>query len=102
MSQRDIQVIHADGQAQINQTCYPVFGYSAGHDTGKMIQIRFDIDRNTVKADPFAQADADGGDLVFGRGACGGQGFVIARHPDPDAAFANLSLDVETVQLMAV
>ena len=71
---------------------------AAGHDAVEMRQIGFDIDRDAVKADPFAHLYAVGRDLVLARGAVGQGRFLGPLDPDADAAFANLALDVELVQ----
>ena len=65
-AQGDIDIPHCDGQAEINKGRDAMFSDAARHDAVKVRKVRFDINRDAVKADPFAQADTDGGNFVFG------------------------------------
>ena len=47
------------------------------------------VDRDAVKADPLAQTNANGCDLVFACGAGWPQWLFRALHPNADAAFAS-------------
>ncbi len=71
---------------------------AAGHDAAEMVELRIDIQGEAVKADPFAQADADGGDLVLGHRAVRQARALRPLHPDPDAILAPLALDVHVGQ----
>lgn len=44
---------------------------AAGDDAAKMAEVRLHIDADAVEADPFAQPDSNGGDLVFCGAAIG-------------------------------
>lgn len=71
---------------------------AAGHDAAKMAEIRLYIDADAVEADPFAQSDSNGGDLVFGGAAIGLGGFLGPLHPNPDATGADFAAQVELIQ----
>ena len=73
-------------------------GDTAGHDAREMFQIRFDIDRYAMEADPAAQPDADGGDLVLGRRSVGQGGRLRPRDPNADTVLTALALDIHAVQ----
>ena len=51
-----IHIRQCHRQPQIDKGCHPIFGDAARYDARKMIKIRFDIDRNSMKTDPFPQA----------------------------------------------
>ena len=51
-----------------------------------------------MKADPFAQADADGRNFIFCQSAAGMQGLVGSCDPHADPAGANFTCDVEFSQ----
>ena len=59
----------------------------ARHNTGIMIQAGFHVERDPVIADPFADPDADSGNLVLATGA--------AVDPDTDSAGASFALHSE-------
>src|SRR4029078_13200315 len=63
---------------------------SAGHDRGKMRQLRLDIDRDAVERHPTPQAHADRSDLVLK--ACA---LVGPLDPDPDTILAPFAAHVE-------
>ena len=71
---------------------------ATGDNAGKMLQIGLNIDGNSMKADPFAQADADGRDFIFCQSAAGVQGLVGPCDPYADPAGANFTCDVELSQ----
>ena len=94
----DIDILYGHWQAQIYQRCNAVFHDSARDDAVEMAEVRVNIDREAVEADPFAQADADGGDLVFGFGAGGHNRFVVTGDPDANATWADVSGDIELIE----
>ena len=65
----NIDVLKANRQPKIDQTCDPVLVNAAGHDAAKMRQIRLNIDRKPVKRHPFSQPYAKRGDFIFGAAA---------------------------------
>src|SRR6185295_17614154 len=81
---------HGEGQAEVHQAGDAMLGDAAGDDTGEMGKVRLHVQADAVEADPFAQLHADGGDLVLS-GEPGG----FALHPDADAAWADLAVDIE-------
>ncbi|MNY16473.1 hypothetical protein D3C86_1497400 [compost metagenome] len=58
-----------------------------------MVQVRLHVQADAVEADPFADLDADGGDLVFA-----GPARALALDPYADTALAHSSLDAELIQ----
>src|SRR6266702_953029 len=92
LPERDIDVGHGHGEAEVDQGGDAVTGIddAAGHDRREMRKIRLDVDRDAVERDPAPQADADRGDLVLKAFA-----LVGALDPDPDAVLAALAADVE-------
>src|SRR5690606_5503206 len=75
-----------------------VFAHAARHDTGKMREIRFEVDGDAVKAHPAPQPYADRGNLVLGRGPVRHGGAVRPHDPDAYAILAPLPLHVEAVE----
>ena len=61
----------------------------------KCAEVGIDVDREPVEADPAAQLDPDGGDLVLARRAVGAGRLVGPHHPDADPAGAALAGHVE-------
>ncbi len=59
-----------------------------------MRKVRFDIDGDAVKGNPFAHPDTDGGDLVLPKGPTG----IGTINPDADPTLAPFPLDVEKLQ----
>src|SRR6516165_3346223 len=78
--QRDVDVSHGHGMAEIDQACDAIAGidHAAGYDRSKMRQVRFDIDGDAMERHPAFEPHADRGDLVLK--AC-----ALVRPPDPDA-----------------
>ena len=68
---------------------------AAGYDPAVMRQVGFDVDRDSVKADPAAQADADCGNLVL---AARESALPPAVDPDSDPAVAAFAGDTERCQ----
>jgi len=60
---------------------------AAGDDSIEMAEVGIDIERDAMKGHPPANADADGGDLLFASGA--------AVDPNPDASLATAAVDTE-------
>ncbi len=67
-----------------------MLGLAAGHDAREVLQVRFDVQADPVKADPLAQLDADRGDLVLARPAG-----ALALDPDADPAVTHFAGHVE-------
>src|SRR5579859_333386 len=65
MPQRDIDLVAGRRMAEVPQRCHAILRDSARHDAPEMGQVRIDIERNAVKRDPMAHADADRADLVL-------------------------------------
>src|SRR5207253_10631771 len=65
-------------------------GDTAGHDRRKMLELRFDVDRDAVQRHPAPQPHPDRRDLVFAAKS-------LVRPPDPDAdtVLPPLAADVE-------
>ena len=82
-------------QPEVDEARHPVAADAAGHDAGEMAEVRLDVDRYAVEADPAAHADADRGDLVLGGAAVRLRRAVGAHHPDPDPAGPPLAADAE-------
>ena len=81
--------------SEIDETRDAVPGNATGDDSLIMRQVRFDVDRNTVKADPASQADADGRDLVLSRCSVGERREVVPHDPDTNPVRASVPLHVE-------
>ena len=91
-AQRDVGIGHRRRQAEVDEAGDAVVAHAAGHDAGKMRQIRIDIERDAVKRDPAPQPNADRGDLVFGAPQAA---LVGPRDPDADAVLAPLAANIE-------
>ena len=80
LPQRDIDIRHAHGVAEIDQARDAVarVGHAAGNDGVEMAQIGLHIDGDAVERYPAPQPHADGGDLVL-------ESLALVRPADPDA-----------------
>ena len=68
------------------------FADAAGDDAlESRSEVRRDIEGDAVERNPAAHADADRGDLVFGRGAVDPRRLVRPRDPDADAGLARFA-----------
>src|SRR3981081_779926 len=92
LPERDIEIRHGQGTAEINQTGDAVARIrdAAGDDRVEMPEVRLDVDGDAVERDPAPQPYADGGDLVFEAWA-----LVRPADPDADAILAPLAAHVE-------
>jgi len=86
--QGDIEIGHRYRQSQIGEAGHAMFADATWNYPAEMSQVRLDIDRESVKAYPFAQAYANGCDLDLG-------GPVVANGPDSGASLAPFAPDVE-------
>ena len=75
-----------------------MFGDATGNNPIEMLKLWLEIDGNTMKTHPFAQADANGSDFVFRNGAAGREGLVGALYPYANPSVANLSGHIELGQ----
>src|SRR5690606_41625488 len=91
--QRVVRLVHRRQHAQIDQAGHPVLGDAARHDAAEMVEVRLHVQADAVEADPPADLDADGGDLVLAAPAR-----ALALDPDADAALAHSGLDAAAVQ----
>lgn len=73
-------------------------GDPARNNTGKMSEIRRDVQRDTVERNPASYSDSDRGDLVLGGFSSGAGWLVRPRDPDPDTILAPLAFDIEHIQ----
>jgi len=97
-AQGNVHVLDADGQAEIDQRRHPMLRDSAGNNPLKMAQVWFDVDRNAMKTHPFAQANADGRDLILSHRAINRAGPFGSRNPNTNAARADFTGDVELLE----
>lgn len=60
----DVQIFQRHGQAEVHKRRHAMVADAAGDDAGKVAQVRLDIDRDAVKADPTGEFDINSCDLV--------------------------------------
>ena len=84
---------HADGIPQINHAGNALVANATWHNAAEMLKLRFDIDGNAVKADPAANAQTDGGNLIFA-----GVAFIRARHPYANTPGGDMRFDVKVIE----
>ena len=99
-AQRGVNLAHAGHNAEIAKACdAKMRGRNpAGHDSGKMREVRRDIERDAVEGNPAPDPDPDRRDLVLGTLAARSTRLVWPRDPNPDAIAAPLALDTESRQ----
>ena len=59
------------------------------NDAGKMVEIRFDVEGNTVVTNPTSDPDANGANFYFTMFPHVGRAQI---HPDPDAPVSSFAL----------
>ncbi len=79
--------------AEVGEARHPVLAHPAGHDAGKVREVRLDVEADAVEAHPAAHPDADRRDLVLDA-----RTLLRPPHPDADPVLAPLSAHVEGVQ----
>ena len=81
------------GMPRSTRLVTPCSRHAAGHDAGKVREVRLDVQADAVEGHPAPDPDADGGDLVLR-----GLALVGPAHPHPDPVLPALAADVEGIE----
>src|SRR5689334_4750525 len=65
LGQGDVEVGHADRQAEIDQRGDAMLADAAGHDAGIVAEVGLEVDRQPMERHPMTDAHPNGGDLVL-------------------------------------
>src|SRR5690606_10766448 len=90
LRQRGVHFAHGDVTAKVLQACDAMLAHATGHNSPEMAEIGRDIEAQPVEADPSADPDADGRDLVLSQLT-----LIGPAHPHTDSVRPALAVDAE-------